>query len=476
MSDQHHHPDLPEQSRSTPGKALPWLETGDDTDTLADLEASVRAALRRFSTAGMSRGGLLRALQRLQAIVNQAQAMQAEAVAEFDRTADQPSHVSLELSLGLVVSKHTAQYQIGLARALTTRLPQTLEAMRRGEIDSWKASRIYEPTVVLSDEKAREVDAIMAARIAGKDPSGLRRSTNLAVARVDPDGHAERCAQRRAQRRVELIPMEDGMVNLSSHLPVEEGVAAYTRIDTEAKRRRKRDRSKTLDQHRADFHTELLLADHGASTAPPRAEVFIYMDLYTWLGLNNHPAEMAGGGVIPAWLARRIAAGGNTTLRRIITDPDTGQILSVGRDRYRPPAALSRLVSARDRECRLPTCHRPAQHCETDHVDDWYALHGDTADDNLTALCTRDHHTKDLPGWSYHLDKHTGTFTVTTPTNDHYTSNPEPLHLPRTNPLHDDSSDVPDINPPDSRRPHANSADDNPPEDKPIDDGEHPPF
>lgn len=437
-------PEPPDRSRPVVGKSLPWLDTGEGghadgpEEVLSAMESCVAKALRDLVVAGTPRGGMLRIAQRLQALANQVQGMQLQVVAEFDRTAEQPSNVPLELSLGLAIGKHAAQYQITLAQALTTRLPNTLEAMRRGEIDSWKASRIYEPTAVLSDEKAREVDAIMATRIAGKDPSGLRRSTNLAVAKVDPGGHAERCAQRRAQRRVELIPREDGMVNLSSYLPVEDGVAAYTRIDTEAKRRRKRDRTKTLDHHRSDVHTELLLAGNHGVVAPPRAEVFIYMDLYTWLGLNNHPAEMAGTGVIPAWLARRIAAGGNTTLRRIITDRDTGQILSVGRDRYRPPAALSRLVSSRDRECRIPTCHRPAQHCETDHVDDWYALSGDTAEDNLAALCTRDHHTKDLPGWSYHLDKHTGSFTITTPAGDHYTSNPEPLHPPRTDPRTDD--------------------------------------
>lgn len=437
-------PEAPEPPGRPPpvvGKTLRWLETGDDADALAALEAHAREALRTLTVAGMSRGGLLRTAQRLQGLVNRMQAAQAEVVAEFDRTARQPSDVPLELSLGLSISKHTAQYQIGLAQALTTRLPNTLDAMRRGELDSYKASRIYEPTTTLSDEQAREVDKIIATRIAGKDPSGLRRSTNLAVAKVDPDGVAERCARRRAQRRVELIPMEDGMANLSSHLPVEDAVAAYTRITAEAKRRRLRDPSKTLDQHRAETVTDLLLKDDYGITAGPRAEVFIYLDLFTWLGLNNHAADMAGTGVIPAWLARHIANGPNTTIRRLITDPETGQIISVGRNAYRPPAPLARLVHARDRECRVPTCHRPAQHSETDHVDDWYAHSGDTAENNLAALCTRDHHTKDLPGWSYDLDKNTGTFTVTTPTNDHYTSEPEPLHPPRADPLADDPPD-----------------------------------
>ena len=93
---------------------------------------------------------------------------------------------------------------------------------------------------------------VMAARLSGKDPGGVRRSTNLAVARIDPDGHAERCYARRAQRKVELIPLDGGMVKLCGELPADAGAAAYARIDREARRRRRRDRTKTLDQHRAD--------------------------------------------------------------------------------------------------------------------------------------------------------------------------------------------------------------------------------
>jgi hypothetical protein len=44
----------------------------------------------------------------------------------------------------------------------------------------------------------------------------------------------------------------------------------------------------------------------------------------------------------------------------------------------------------------------------------------------------------DLPGWSYTVDNETGEITITTPTNDEYTSTPEPLHEPRDNPLPDD--------------------------------------
>ncbi|MFD2419594.1 HNH endonuclease signature motif containing protein [Amycolatopsis pigmentata] len=375
--------------------------------------------------------GLRRELQAAQGLVNRIQARYFEVLARFARAAEEPATVPQELALALAISKQAAESQVDLAEALTTRLPRTLEAMRRGELDGFKASKIHEPTAVLTDEQAREVDAIMATRLAGKDPGGLRRSVNLAVIKVDPDGYAQRCRARRAQRRVELIPMDEGMVRLCGDLPAEEGAAAYRRIDTEARRRRRKDKTKTLEQHRAEVYSDLLLTDNHGLRVGPRAEVFVYLDFMTWLGLNDEPGNLAGHGVIPAWLARRIAYGDNATVRRVITDPDTGQVVSVGRNAYRPPRDLARLIQVRDRECRFPHCHRPAQASDLDHSEQWIADQGETADENLIALCRKHHRLKNQPGWRFHLDKTTGRLTVTTPTGNHHTTNPEPLHEPR---------------------------------------------
>jgi hypothetical protein len=323
--------------------------------------------LPEFPGMPVTREAMLREMKTVQRLVNRLQGRYFEVLARFTRAAEEPATVPQELALALAIGKQAAETQVDLAAALTTRLPRTLEAMRRGEIDGFKASKIHEPTLLLTDEQAREVDEVMSARLDGKDPGGVRRSVNLAVARIDPEGHAQRCSARRAQRKVELIPLDDGMVKLCGDLPAEIGAAAYARIDREARRRRRRDRTKTLDQHRADVYAELLLTDHHGVRVSPRAEVFVYMDVETWLGLNDQLAEMSGHGVIPAWLARRIAYGDNSTVRRLITDPETGQLVSVGRNAYRPPTDLARLIHVRDRECRMYGCYRPAQVSDIDH-------------------------------------------------------------------------------------------------------------
>ncbi|HEY2062917.1 MAG TPA: HNH endonuclease signature motif containing protein [Amycolatopsis sp.] len=155
--------------------------------------------------------------------------------------------------------------------------------------------------------------------------------------------------------------------------------------------------------------------------------------------MNEEPAELSGYGAVPAWLARTLAADSNSVWRRIITEPDTGQVLSVGRARYRPPPALAGLVQARDRVCRLPGCHRPSQYSDIDHTRD-FAKGGQTAEENLAPLCRRHHRLKDEPGWTF-TSASGGEGAVVTPTGRVYPTKPPPLHESRANNAAGDTRD-----------------------------------
>jgi hypothetical protein len=151
---------------------------------------------------------------------------------------------------------------------------------------------------------------------------------------------------------------------------------------------------------------------------------------HTLLGLNNTPGYLPGHGPIPAWLARTLATDPKATWTRLITDPDTGQLLSVGRTKYRPPADLEDFVRVRARTCETPGCHRPAHYSDIDHTTDWH--HGGHTDEqDLRGQCEHHHYLKDEPGWHYHTGPG-GTTTITTPHARTHTSQPEPFHEPRT--------------------------------------------
>ncbi len=317
---------------------------------------------------------------------------------------------------------------VAAADALTTRLPRTLDLLDQGKVSGFGAMKVAAATVWLSDENALAADAVLGDRLAGKNCEQIRKAASHVAATVDREGADKRAEHSREGRRLAVRQGETGVASIEvEDGPVEKVNAAYTRIDRAARALKTGDETRTLDQLRADVALDLLLSGRGGVSE--RTEVFLYMDLFTYLGLNGDPAEMAGHGHLPATLARHIATGPDTVLRRIITDPLSGQVVDLGRDRYRPTAGLDEYVRVRDRECRRPGCHRPAQACDLDHTVPWqFGGRTDAAD--LVSFCRRDHRLKDEPGWTYHLTPD-GTLTITTPTGQRHDSTPPPLHTPR---------------------------------------------
>ena len=137
----------------------------------------------------------------------------------------------------------------------------------------------------------------------------------------------------------------------------------------------------------------------------PKVRIDVTVTLSTLLGMDEKPAELAGLGPIPAEQARALAMGG--TWRRIVTDPLSGAVLDVGRDRYRPPAALLAHVTARDGCCAGPGCSVPADRCDLDHTTEFHGtpangspLPGTTSADNLGPLSERCHRLKTDGGFT----------------------------------------------------------------------------
>ncbi|MCH9815400.1 MAG: hypothetical protein K0U64_02965 [Actinomycetia bacterium] len=139
------------------------------------------------------------------------------------------------------------------------------------------------------------------------------------------------------------------------------------------------------------------LPSSAAQPASPAAttEVQVVVSLATLLALDDAPGELAGVGPIPAETARELAADGQW--RAWVTDA-TGAVTATGVNRYRPTAALARLVRAREPYCRMPGCQVAATRCDLDHTQPW--PQGATTAENLGPLCRRHHNLKTHHGWS----------------------------------------------------------------------------
>jgi Domain of unknown function (DUF222) len=159
------------------------------------------------------------------------------------------------------------------------------------------------------------------------------------------------------------------MAGLLIRLPAEDAAAIYVAVDAAA-RHLPQDSSgsgdrRSLDQLRADVLAGLgwsaLMSGHlgccrddcnhlglrlGTRRGRPVA-VNVTVAYSTLIGVDDQPAHLEGYGPITAAVARRIAADG--TWRRILTDPATGAVLDIGRQRYTPPSDLADHVIARAR-------------------------------------------------------------------------------------------------------------------------------
>lgn len=362
------------------------------------------------------------------------QGRQVRALADFAARGGSRRSVTEEVALRFSVTRNHAFLLVETSCALMARLPNTLAALERGDIDLYKASKVMQLTREVSDDVAAQVDAWLTNRLADRDPGAIRGSVRHAVQKFDPDGYRERAAKKRALRHISLEHDDETMSTLSGHLPTEVASSIYASMSRAARSRRNKDKSRTLDQHRADIFAERLLAENGRGKA--RAHIHVYVDFLTLVGARDDPATLAGYGPIPDWLVREIASDPESTWSRLITDSATGQLLEAGGDKYRSPASLARLIKARDRECTQPGCHLPAEASEIDHIIA-RARNGKTNQHNCHIHCKNHNLLKEEPGWSA-VPTGDGGMIITTPSGHTYETAPEPFHEPRTGPEDDE--------------------------------------
>ncbi|BDO43714.1 hypothetical protein CELD12_32040 [Cellulomonas sp. NTE-D12] len=322
-------------------------------------------------------------------------------------------------------------------------------------------------------------DAALADRAARLTAPQLRSAARRWRARHVPTT-AEQTARAVADRFVDVTPADADLCWLTALLPAAAATGIANRLDDLAAMLTGPDEPRTRPQLRADVLCDLLLttdtgdgpqsiaashgtaSEEGAGTRPgtlastPRdrdaepheqvgacraagdsteefgagvpswvraiaPQVVLTVPVLTLLGHSDEPAELDGFGPIDLETARTLCANA-PTFTRVLTHPETGTVLSVGRDRYTVPADLRRAVAIRDRTCRFPGCRRRAASCDVDHSTAW-ADGGTTGLDNLATLCRKHHRLKHETGWRV-VHEGGGTLRWHSPTGRRYRTRP----------------------------------------------------
>jgi hypothetical protein len=238
-----------------------------------------------------------------------------------------------------------------------------------------------------------EAAVVPQAVAAGWTPAELRRAARRGLITADPDVAAERAETARGHCDVRLYGEDHEMASVVATADAVTSRLVIDAIDSQAQQWKRDGDARPIGQLRIAALAGAVL---GEQTTSPRTEVLVTIDLPTLLGLTRKPGELAGYGPITDETARSLAR--DATLRRLITDPLTHETIDLGRKAYRPSETLRRFITARNRTCRFPGCHRRAVRCDIDHGID-YDGSGRTDRANLHCLCRTHHNLKTHRLW-----------------------------------------------------------------------------
>jgi hypothetical protein len=389
--------------------------------TMADLSSMLHAVTSLAEPADNSeRIERIRLLEQLKGAVAAAQAHETAAFAaarraEHAAARTKTEHVNRDIAgqvaLARRMSPHQAGRYVAFASILISELPATYAALCQGDTTEWRALLVARHTIFLSREHRAEVDRLMGAQLASLGDKRVEAETRRHAYRLDPQGYVDRMRAAEKDRRVGLRPSPDAMVWLGGLLPVPVGVAAYAALGKYADEQRAAGDARTRGQLMADafaerimgcaadeiaIELELVMTDQTLFT-PPADDANFAPDKPT---AADEPAWLVGYGPLPAGYARSLVLdspdGAPRWIRRLFTDPDTGQLAAMDSRRRLFTAAQRHFIRLRDQFCRTPWCEAPIRHA--DHVVR-HERGGRTSVANGQGLCAACNQTKEASGW-----------------------------------------------------------------------------
>jgi hypothetical protein len=376
--------------------------------TLADLGQDVDDSVR------VDR---IRLLEELKSAAAAAQAKEVAAFA-FSQRAEQVAlgvpierigrGVAAQVGLAKRISPFQARRYVGWANILTSELPNTFAALQGGRVSEWRAMIVARETAWLSRADRVNVDAQLAGRLETLGDRRVEAEAKKLAYRLDPHGYVDRIRGAERDRHVGLRPAPDTMSRLTGFLPVAQGVAAYAALQREA------DTLISQGDPRGRGEINLIMSE-ATLLAPGTAD-------------GDEPAQLVGAGTIPAAVARGLALDVSDQtpmwLRRLYTEPTTGELAAMDTQRRAFTANQRRFLRLRDQYCRTSWCEAPIRHA--DHVVP--ADHGGpTSVYNGQGYCEACNYAKQAPGWRTRLVAGpTGAHEVEiiTPTRHRYRSRP----------------------------------------------------
>jgi hypothetical protein len=345
-------------------------------------------------------------------VVGWATAMQArdvaEMVAEFERTgmpgrsaddrletsAEAARDVAVELGLARNTSIGSARKLVAFATALVDDHPGLLALVERGQLSPMVARAVVGETHLLLAGQRREIDSDLAQKLPGLSYGEAVEATRRAVMEADPHAAKVRAERARKSKDVFLIPRRDGIADLLANLPAEQAVACFSSLDEHARACRADGDGRSIAHLMCDTLVERVTGLSRADRLPARVDVAVSAS--TLLGSDRFPARLRGYGPIDPDVVTRLAAGEDTILRRLVTDPIDDHLLTIDSKQRFFRGELRDLLFTAHARCSAPGCDRPSK--EAEHVIR-FADGGPTTAANGVGECQAHNLARERPGF-----------------------------------------------------------------------------
>jgi hypothetical protein len=226
----------------------------------------------------------------------------------------------------------------------------------------------------------------------------LRNAIAYALRLVRPAQEDDEFRRAYAARDADAFDTVPGMGRLSIENRIDKVRLADHRLTLAARRKREDGDQRTVAQIKADLALDLITGEGETAPLPAYARpiVNLTVPIQTVMGIADHPGVLSGGTVVPASLARMIAAEPDGSWHRMLVD-DAGRMVELSTKSYQPTRPIWAHVVAEHSTCFRPGCDAPSTEGDLDHRQAWPLGATDTT--NLWPGCRTDHRTKHAPGF-----------------------------------------------------------------------------
>lgn len=379
-------------------------ESGDDdtgSDVPAESGARSQALLDELALAEQERARAEAKVAELMVQVDHARATEAARHSTPRIRALEASSACDDIGLRLGLPAGIVTGKLAELTLVRTHLPSVWTLHIGGLLDGWRIRAIADNAVLLQDPaNLTLLDEKLATWLETdmRTPGQVRAWLRRFIARFEPDQRQQRHESTWQRRRACVYhDHDDGTATLQSTLSADDGIAAQDLIDQLARDRANETPGVTAEQACADIVADILLGRihlDGTSTGTTRvqARIGVVVPVTALTGLSQSPGvSMDRQCALDDQTVRELAALPGTLFRRLLTD-DSDNLLEVTAAGYRAPDSLREAIAWRDGACAFPTCDRPANVCDLDHIEPW--PEGQTTAHNLQFLCRRHHRLK----------------------------------------------------------------------------------